>query len=98
LACRFLKRPPRRTAAISTKDRSMNSPVCGLRVAGILTGLGCLAHLVRLLRPFQVMIGSHSVPVWANGVGFVVLGLLSFWFWKLSVAAKPAEPVKPAAA
>lgn len=76
----------------------MNSPVCGLRLAAIFCGLGSLAHLVRLFRPFQVLIGSHPVPVWASGVALVVLGLLSFWFWKLSVAAKPAEPAKPAAA
>jgi len=76
----------------------MNSPACGLRVAGILTGLGSLAHLVRLLRPFQVMIGSHPVPVWCSVGGFVVLGLLSFWFWKLSLAAKPAAPAAPPAA
>ena len=76
----------------------MNSPVCGLRVAGILTGLGSLAHLVRLLRPFQVMIGSHPMPVWCSVGGFVVLGLLSFWFWKLSLIAKSAEPAKPTAA
>ena len=75
----------------------MNSPVCGLRLVSILAGLGSLAHLVRLFRPFQVMIGSHPVPVWASGAGFVVLGLLSFWFWKLSIAAKPATPSAPAA-
>ena len=75
----------------------MNSPVCGLRVASIVAGLISLAHLVRLLRPFQVKIGSHPVPVWLSGGGFVVMGLLSLWFWKLSLAAKPAEPPKPAA-
>jgi hypothetical protein len=76
----------------------MNSPVCGLQVASVIVGFGGLAHLVRLLRPFQVMIGSHPVPMAASGVGFVVLGLLSFWFWKLSLIAKAAEAPKPAAA
>ena len=75
----------------------MNSPVCGLRLVSILAGLGSLAHLARLFLKFQILIGSHPVPAWASGVGFVVLGLVSFWFWKLSVLAKTAESPKPAA-
>ena len=76
----------------------MNSPVLGLRVASVLFGLGCLAHLVRLIRGFQVLIGSHPVPMWMSGAGFVVLGLLCFWFWQLSLpagTAAPAAPMKP---
>jgi hypothetical protein len=80
---------------------TVNSPVCGLRVASILTGLGALAHFVRLVRPFQILIGSHPVPILANLVGFLVLGLLSFWFWKLSgtinpVATNPPPPATTA--
>jgi hypothetical protein len=70
----------------------MNSPVCGLRVASIIAGFGSVAHLVRFFLGFQVNIGGQTVPVWFSGPGFVVLGLLSFWFWKLSLAAKPATP------
>ena len=70
----------------------MNSPVCGLQVASVIAGLGSLVHLLRLLMKFQIMIGSHPVPMSASGVGFVVLGLLSFWLWKLSLAAKPTTP------
>lgn len=73
----------------------MNSPVCGLRVASIITGLLSLCHLVRLVRGFQVLIGSHPVPMWMSGAGFVVLGLLCFWFWKLSLSAQPAAPATP---
>ena len=75
----------------------MNSPVCGLRVASVIMGLAALAHLVRLFLGFQVHLGSHPVPLWMSGAGFVVLGLLSFWFWKLTLPAKPAATVPPAA-
>jgi hypothetical protein len=75
----------------------MNSPVCGLRLVSIFAGLGCIVHLVRLFVGFPIVINSFTVPVWFSGVAFVVLGLLSFWFWKLSLAAKPTVPVPPAA-
>lgn len=74
-------------------DLPVNSPVCGLRVASAIAGLVSVAHLARLFLPFQIMIGSHSVPVWLSGVGFVVLGLLSLWLWKLSQAAKSVTVV-----
>jgi hypothetical protein len=73
----------------------MNSTVCGLRVASVITGLISLAHLVRLFLGFQIMIGSHPVPMWMSGAAFIVAGLLSGWMWKLSM---PAAPVPPPAA
>jgi hypothetical protein len=70
----------------------MNSPQFGLRVAGTIFGLVCLAHLVRLFIQFPVMIGSHPVPVWMNGVAGIVTGLLAFWLWRLSLPAGAPEP------
>jgi hypothetical protein len=75
----------------------MNSPVCGLRLASLIAGLVSLAHLARVFLGFQILIGSHPVPVWMSGGVFVVSGLLSFWLWKLSLPAKPAAPATPAA-
>jgi hypothetical protein len=75
----------------------MNSPASGLRVASVITGLVSIAHLARLFLHFQILIGSHPVPVWMSGGVFVVSGLLSFWLWKLSLPAKPAAPATPAA-
>ncbi len=65
----------------------MNSPPFGLRVAGTIFGLVCLAHLVRLVLRFQLMLGSYAVPLWMNGVAFVITGLLAFWLWHLSMSA-----------
>jgi len=76
----------------------MNSPVCGLRVASIIAGLVSLAQLARLFVGFQVLIGSHSLPVWLSGAGFVVMAALSVWLWIVSMAAKPAAPSTPATA
>ena len=73
----------------------MNSPQFGLRVAGTIFGLVCLAQLMRLLLRFQLILGSHPVPLWLNGVAFVFTGLLAIWLWNLSVPAKPAAPATP---
>ena len=78
---------------------NLNSPVFGLRLVSVLAGLGSLAHLVRLFLGFQIVIGSHSIPVWLSGGALVVLGLVSYWFWKLSKTIKPIAtdaPAKPA--
>ncbi|MFI5358324.1 MAG: hypothetical protein ACHQ4G_13415 [Opitutales bacterium] len=68
----------------------MNSPACGLRTASVIFGLVSLAHLVRLFVRFPVVIGSYSVPVWLSGVAFVVMGLLSWWMYKLVRVTSPA--------
>jgi hypothetical protein len=73
----------------------MNSPQFGLRVAGTIFGLVCLAHLVRLLLQFRVMLGSHPVPVWMNGIGFVVTGFLAYWLWCLSLPVRPPAETPP---
>ena len=70
----------------------MNSPQCGLRLAGTIFGLVCLAHLVRLLNGSQVMISSYLVPMWLSGAGFVVSGLLALWLWRLSLPAGTVPP------
>lgn len=76
----------------------INSPVCGLRAASILAGIVSVAHLLRLLIGFQVTVGGHAVPEWLSFLGFVVLGLLSFWLWKLSLPHQPSPPTTTAAA
>ena len=53
-----------------------------LQVAGVVFGLVALLHLSRFLLHFDLMIGMTLVPVWVNGVGFVVASLLAFWMFK----------------
>jgi hypothetical protein len=79
------------------KACNMNNPQLGLRVAGTLFGLAGLAHLSRLVLQFKVELCGCVVPLWANLLGLVVMGLLCAWLWKLSLPAKPIAP-PPAAA
>ncbi len=66
----------------------MNSQILGLRVAGTLYGLMCLAQLLRLATQVEVRIADYQVPLWLSAVGLVIAGGLSVWLWKLS---KPAS-------
>jgi len=62
----------------------MKSQILGLRVAGSIFGLMCLAQLLRLATQVQVFIGGHQIPLWPSAVGVVIAGGLSLWLWKLS--------------
>ena len=62
----------------------MNSQILGLRVAGTIFGLMCLAQLLRLATQVEVLVGGHQIPLWPSAVGLVIAGGLSVWLWKLS--------------
>jgi hypothetical protein len=74
----------------------MNSQILGLRVAGTIFGLICLAHLLRLVTQVEVLVAGHPVPLWASAPAAVFAGGLSLWMWNL---ARPAtkQPAPPAA-
>ena len=65
----------------------MNSQILGLKVAGFVFGLLCLAQLTRLVIRPEVLVAGHQLPLWPSGLAFVILGGLSLWMWKLSRAA-----------
>jgi uncharacterized membrane protein len=62
----------------------MNSQTTGLRVASLVFAVVALGHLVRLLKHAQVIVGSHTVPLWISAPLGVIAALLSIWMWKLS--------------
>ena len=62
----------------------MNSQILGLRVAGIIFGLMCLAQLLRLVIRPEVLVAGHQLPLWPSALAFLILGGLSLWMWKLS--------------
>lgn len=64
----------------------MNSPKIGLRVAALIFGLVCLGHLWRLLKHFDVRVGSHNIPMSLSIVAVFVAGGLSLWLWRLSTS------------
>ena len=53
-----------------------------LIVAGIVFALVALLHLGRIGYQIPIIVGSSDVPIWANVVGFVIAGLLSFWMFR----------------
>jgi tetrahydromethanopterin S-methyltransferase subunit E len=64
----------------------MNSQTLGLRLAGIIFGLVCLAHLWRLVAHTNVMIGHHQLPMWPSVLGLIVAAVMSIWMFRLSAA------------
>ena len=53
-------------------------------LAALIFALMALAHLYRLIRPFEVVIGSCTLPLWVSGVGVAVAGLLAVMLWRES--------------
>lgn len=62
----------------------MHSQSLGLRVAGVVFGLMCLAQVLRLLIRPEVLVAGHSVPLWPSALAIVFLGGLSAWMWTLA--------------
>ena len=67
----------------------MNSRILGLRVAGTIFGLMCLAQLLRLVTRTELLVAGHELPLWASALALVILAGLSLWLWKLSRTATP---------
>lgn len=65
----------------------MNSQILGLKIAGFVFGLMCLAQLLRLVLRPEVLVAGHQVPLWPSALAFVILGGLSFWMCKLARGA-----------
>jgi uncharacterized membrane protein len=47
-------------------------------IASAIFALMALAHLYRLFAHFQVIIGSHPIPMWVSYVAIVVTAVLSW--------------------
>lgn len=43
-----------------------------------------LAHLYRLLRPFDVVVGGTLIPMWASVAGLIVAAILALMLWRES--------------
>ena len=56
------------------------------KVAALLLGVVALAHLYRIVRPFEVVIAGTAVPQWASAVGLIIAGVLSLMLWRESRA------------
>ena len=76
----------------------MNSPAVGLRVAGTIFGLMCLAQLLRIITRLEIIVDGHIIARRFSAIAVLVTGALCIWLWMLSSKAdKPAAttPAKP---
>jgi hypothetical protein len=62
----------------------MSSRVLGLRVAGTVFAIVCLAQIVRLVTHTAVIIGGTPIPSWPSVFAAIFTGALSFWMWRLA--------------
>ena len=53
-------------------------------LAAIIFAIMALAHLYRLLRPFELVIGGWTAPLWISFVGVAVPALLAIMLWRES--------------
>jgi hypothetical protein len=56
-------------------------------VAAVLLGVIALAHLYRLVRPFEITVAGNAVPQWISIVGLIVAGGISLMLWRESRTA-----------
>lgn len=52
-----------------------------LYVAGTIFAAIAFIHLYRLYEHFNIVIGTTEIPTWANIIGAIVAGGLSFWMF-----------------
>ena len=53
-------------------------------LATVLFALIALAHLCRLIRPFEVVVVGTVLPQWISAVGLIVSGMLAAMLWRES--------------
>lgn len=61
-------------------------------IAAAIFAVVALIHAVRVFTNFQVILGSHHIPMWVSYVGIVVPAFLS---WMLCREARGAAPGQP---
>jgi hypothetical protein len=53
-------------------------------IAALIFALMALLHVYRLFTHFQVILGSHTIPMWWSYVGVAVPGLLALMLYRES--------------
>jgi len=61
-------------------------------IAAAIFAVIALAHIYRLVRPFEVTVGPCHIPQWVSGVAAIATAGLS---WMLCREARGAAPGKP---
>lgn len=55
-----------------------------LIVASVLFLIVAIMHLLRIIYRFEIKIAKKVVPVWVNGIAFIVTLTLSIWLFLAS--------------
>lgn len=66
----------------------MNSRTVGLRVAGVVFAIVCVAQVARLVLRPEILVAGQVIPLWPSAVAAVVAGGLCLWMWKLSAGGE----------
>jgi hypothetical protein len=56
----------------------------GLRVAGLLFAIFCVAHIIRLVSQLDLRIAGRVIPMWPSAVAAILAASLSIWFLTLA--------------
>lgn len=52
--------------------------------AAIIFAIIALAHLYRLFTNFQIILGSHTIPIWFSYAGVLIPGVLAYMLFRES--------------
>jgi uncharacterized integral membrane protein len=55
-------------------------------IAAVIFGLMAVVHVYRLVTHFQIIAGSHTLPLWLSIVGIAVAGILAVGLYRESRA------------
>jgi hypothetical protein len=47
-------------------------------IAAALFALAAIVHIIRLFTNFNIVLGTHSIPMWCSYVGIVVAAFMSW--------------------
>jgi hypothetical protein len=53
-------------------------------LAVLVLALFAVVHLFRLIRGVEVIVGGHTMPVWASAVAAIVAAALALMVWRES--------------
>jgi hypothetical protein len=53
-------------------------------LAVLILALFAIVHLLRLIRGIEVVVGGHTMPLWASAVAAIVAGALALMVWRES--------------
>ena len=51
-------------------------------IAALIFACMALIHVYRLFTDFQIIVGSHTIPMWVSYVGIIVPGLLAIMLFR----------------